>query len=92
MPSQRKLLYRSLKVTADDAELALSALAGGSDEVFEVHRADSLLPGLDRLAHGDIEREIDAADVVDVLGCDGLVGGGDLGGVGAAAAALGTSG
>jgi Flp pilus assembly CpaE family ATPase len=72
MPSQRRFTILLIEDTADDAELVLGALAGSGDEVFEVHRVESLLPGLDRLSRGDIDLVLLDVSLPDSHGLDGL--------------------
>ena len=55
-----------------DAELVKASLADASDAVFKVHWAQALLPGLDRLARGDIDLVLLDVSLPDSHGLDGL--------------------
>src|ERR1035437_10065266 len=55
-----------------DAELVKDTLANAGDAVFRVHWAQALLPGLDRLARGDIDLVLLDVSLPDSHGLDGL--------------------
>lgn len=55
-----------------DAELVKAALEEGADAAFKVHHADALVPGLDRLARGDIDLVLLDVSLPDSHGLDGL--------------------
>jgi Flp pilus assembly CpaE family ATPase len=55
-----------------DAALVKETLADADDAVFRVHWADALLPGLDRLARGDIDLVLLDVSLPDSHGLDGL--------------------
>src|ERR1017187_450829 len=55
-----------------DAELVKDMLADATDAKFQVHWADALLPGLDRLARGDIDLVLLDVSLPDSHGLDGL--------------------
>ena len=55
-----------------DAELVKDMLASASDAVFQVHWANALLPGLDRLGRGDIDLVLLDVSLPDSHGLDGL--------------------
>jgi Flp pilus assembly CpaE family ATPase len=55
-----------------DAELVKDMLAGRDEAVFQVHWAEALLPGLDRLARGGIDLVLLDVSLPDSHGLDGL--------------------
>jgi Flp pilus assembly CpaE family ATPase len=55
-----------------DAELVKDMLAVRDEAVFQVHWAEALLPGLDRLARGDIDLVLLDVSLPDSHGLDGL--------------------
>ena len=55
-----------------DAVLVKDALADAEDAKFQVHCAEALLPGLDRLARGDIDLVLLDVSLPDSHGLDGL--------------------
>ena len=55
-----------------DATLVKDMLADASDAKFQVHWAEALLPGLDRLARGDIDLVLLDVSLPDSHGLDGL--------------------
>ena len=55
-----------------DAELVKDTLKDAEDAVFQVHWADALLPGLDRLGRGDIDLVLLDVSLPDAHGLDGL--------------------
>jgi Flp pilus assembly CpaE family ATPase len=55
-----------------DAELVKASLADAGDATFRVHWAQALLPGLDRLARGDIDLVLLDVSLPDSHGLDGL--------------------
>ena len=55
-----------------DAELVKETLADSRDPAFKVHWADALLPGLDRLARGDIDLVLLDISLPDSRGLEGL--------------------
>jgi Flp pilus assembly CpaE family ATPase len=55
-----------------DAELVKAALAEGGEAAFEVFCAEALLPGLDRLARGDIDLVLLDLSLPDSHGLEGL--------------------
>jgi Flp pilus assembly CpaE family ATPase len=55
-----------------DAELVKAALAEGGEAAFEVICAEALLPGLDRLARGDIDLVLLDLSLPDSHGLEGL--------------------
>jgi Flp pilus assembly CpaE family ATPase len=55
-----------------DAELVKDMLAGRDEAIFQVHWANALLPGLDRLARGDIDLVLLDVSLPDSHDLDGL--------------------
>src|ERR1035437_4166634 len=55
-----------------DAELVKDMLADATDAKFQVHWAEALLPGLDRLARGDIDLVLLDVSLPDSHGLEGL--------------------
>jgi Flp pilus assembly CpaE family ATPase len=55
-----------------DAELVKDALADSRNPAFRIHWADALLPGLDRLARGDIDLVLLDLSLPDSHGLEGL--------------------
>ena len=55
-----------------DAELVKASLAEGTGAAFEVHHAENLVAGLDRLARGDIDLVLLDVSLPDSHGLDGL--------------------
>ena len=55
-----------------DADLVKDMLADATDAKFQVHWAEALLPGLDRLARGDIDVVLLDVSLPDCHGLDGL--------------------
>jgi Flp pilus assembly CpaE family ATPase len=55
-----------------DAELVKDMLADAADAKFQVHWAEALLPGLDRMARGDIDLVLLDVSLPDSHGLDGL--------------------
>ena len=55
-----------------DADLVKDMLADAGEVAFRIHWADALLPGLDRLARGDIDLVLLDVSLPDSQGLDGL--------------------
>ena len=55
-----------------DAELVKDMLASAGDATFQVHWAQALLPGLDRLARGDMDLVLLDVSLPDAHDLDGL--------------------
>src|SRR5664279_4069478 len=72
MLSQSMFSVLLIEDNPGDATLVKDMLADVSDARFQVHWADALLPGLDRLARGDIDLVLLDVSLPDAHGLDGL--------------------
>ena len=70
--SQPVLRVLLIEDNPGDAELVKEALADANDTAFQVYCAEALLPGLDRLARGDIDLVLLDLSLPDSHGLDGL--------------------
>ena len=68
-PSLQVLLIED---NAGDADLVKDMLADTGEVAFRIHWADALLPGLDRLARGDIDLVLLDVSLPDSQGLDGF--------------------
>jgi Flp pilus assembly CpaE family ATPase len=70
--SQPVLQVLLIEDNPGDADLVKAALSEAAEAAFQVHHAEALVPGLDRLSRGDIDLVLLDVSLPDSHGLDGL--------------------